>query len=65
MSKAVFIAGVGAITAIGNTIPECLSALEKEEAGMGAITYLETVHRNSIPVAEVTYCDSVMANGKP
>ena len=62
MSKAVFIAGVGAITAIGNTIAECLSALEKEEAGMGAITYLETVHRNSIPVAEVKLTNTELAD---
>ncbi|GAC1439229.1 MAG: beta-ketoacyl-[acyl-carrier-protein] synthase family protein [Sediminibacterium sp.] len=53
MSTGVFIAGAGAITAIGNNIAECLSALEKEQPGMGEITYLETVHRNQIPVAEV------------
>ena len=62
MSKAVFIAGVGAITAIGNTIIECLSALEKEEPGMGAITYLKTAHRNAIPVAEVKLSNLELAN---
>jgi len=53
MSTGVFIAGVGAITAIGNNIAECLSALEKEQPGMAEISYLETIHRNKIPVAEV------------
>ncbi len=53
MSTGVFIAGVGAITAIGNNIAECLSSLEKEVPGMGEIRYLETIHRNKIPVAEV------------
>jgi len=53
MSTGVFIAGAGAITAIGNNIAECISALEKEQAGMGEICYLETMHRNKIPVAEV------------
>ncbi len=49
----VYIAGAGAITAIGNTVPECLAAFAREEAGMGPITYLETVHKGIIPVAEV------------
>lgn len=49
----VYIAGAGAITAIGNTVPECLAAFAREEAGMGPITYLETIHKGIIPVAEV------------
>jgi len=67
MSKAVFIAGVGAITAIGNNITECLSALEKEEPGIERITYLETMHRNDIPVAEVklTNLELALISGLP
>ncbi len=53
MSKGVFVAGIGAITAIGNNIAECLAALSNEQPGMNPITYLETAHRNKIPVAEV------------
>lgn len=53
MNKGVYVAGIGAITAIGNNIAECLSALENEQPGMGHIKYLETAHRNKIPVAEV------------
>src|SRR5471030_1029884 len=34
----VYIAGLGAITAIGNNVAECLASFEKEQAGMGAIT---------------------------
>jgi 3-oxoacyl-(acyl-carrier-protein) synthase len=57
-STAVAVAGAGVISAIGNNIRECLSALETGHAGMGDITWLETVHRGEIPVAEVKYNDS-------
>jgi 3-oxoacyl-(acyl-carrier-protein) synthase len=60
MSKttAVAVAGAGVISAIGKNIRECLSALETGHAGMGDITWLETVHRGEIPVAEVKYNDT-------
>ena len=61
MSTGVFIAGAGAITAIGNNIAECLSAFEKEQAGMAGITYLETIHRDTIPVAEVKLSNQQLA----
>ncbi|MBA3673821.1 MAG: beta-ketoacyl-[acyl-carrier-protein] synthase family protein [Chitinophagaceae bacterium] len=57
----VYIAGVGAITAIGNNVAECLSSFKKEQAGMGEITYLHTVHRNQIPVAEVKLSNKELA----
>ncbi len=53
MSEPVFIAGVGAISAIGNSIAENLAALTNEAAGMGRMTYLDSVHRDELPVAEV------------
>lgn len=53
MSKKIFIAGAGAITAIGNNVAECLSSLEQGNAGIGGIRYLHTVHKGEIPVAEV------------
>ena len=34
MSSSVFVAGLGIISAIGNNIAECLSALEHEQAGI-------------------------------
>lgn len=61
MAENVFIAGVGAITAIGNTVAGCLTAMEKQEPGMGSITYLETAHRNQIPVAEVKLDNEALA----
>jgi 3-oxoacyl-[acyl-carrier-protein] synthase-1 len=61
ISSDVYIAGVGAITAIGNNISECLSAFEQGKAGMGYATYLETVHRQKIPVAEVKMSNEELA----
>jgi 3-oxoacyl-(acyl-carrier-protein) synthase len=53
MVNNVYIAGVGAITAIGNNITENFSALKKGEAGMAGITQLDTVLKGILPVAEV------------
>ncbi len=61
ISSDVFIAGVGAITAIGNNIGDCLSAFEQGKSGMGYATYLETVHQQEIPVAEVKMSNEELA----
>jgi 3-oxoacyl-[acyl-carrier-protein] synthase I len=53
MDQPVFIAGTGIISAIGNNLTECIAALENERAGMGHMQYLNSVHRDKIPVAEV------------
>lgn len=61
MSKGVFIAGAGMITSIGNNIAECMAAVETQQPGMGDIAYLETAHRNKIPVAEVKLSNEELA----
>ena len=53
MSEVVFVAGIGAISAIGNNIAENLSSLTNEAAGIGTMTYLDSLHRDKLPVAEV------------
>lgn len=53
MGSSVYIAGVGVISAIGNNVAGHLASFEREEAGMGDITMLDTIHRNELPVAEV------------
>lgn len=53
MSSSVYIAGVGAISAIGNNVAEHLASFKNEEVGMGDITLLDTIHRKKLPVAEV------------
>ena len=53
MGSTVYIAGVGVISAIGNNVAENLAAFEKEEAGLGPITHMDTRHKGELPVAEV------------
>lgn len=53
MNAPVFVAGTGIISAIGNNVAECLDALEDGRAGMGQMHYLDSVHRQRLPVAEV------------
>jgi 3-oxoacyl-[acyl-carrier-protein] synthase-1 len=53
MSAPVFIAGIGAVSAIGNNVAEHLASFEQSEAGMGAMSLLKSVHSNQLPVAEV------------
>jgi 3-oxoacyl-[acyl-carrier-protein] synthase-1 len=62
MNSDVFVAGVGIISAIGNNVAENIAALETAHAGIGDITYLGTIHRNKIPVAEVKLSNPALAN---
>ncbi len=61
MSAPVFIAGIGAISAIGNNVAENLASLEKGAAGMGPITLLDSIHRSQLPVAEVKLSNDELA----
>src|SRR3954453_9567091 len=61
MNAPVFIAGVGAISAIGNNSAECLATLEKEQTGVGSMQNLKSVHSNHLPVAEVKLSDETLA----
>ena len=57
----IFVAGLGAVSAIGNDVAECLSALQGGRAGISDITYLDTVHRGQLPVAEVKLSNEELA----
>jgi len=61
MGSSVYIAGVGVISAIGNNVAEHLRAFEQEEAGMGDITLLNTIHKGELPVAEVKLSNDELA----
>jgi 3-oxoacyl-[acyl-carrier-protein] synthase I len=54
VSKNVYIAGLGVISAIGNNVAENLASLKSEKAGMHAMQRLQSVHKNKLPVAEVS-----------
>ena len=61
MSQPVFVAGAGIISAIGNNIAESMSALENGKAGIGDMYYLNSLHKNKIPVAEVKLSNEELA----
>jgi 3-oxoacyl-[acyl-carrier-protein] synthase-1 len=61
MSEPVFVAAVGAISAIGNNIAENLAALTNGKAGMGKMHRLDSVHRDELPVAEVKLSNEELA----
>lgn len=61
MSEPIFIAGIGAISAIGYNADECLDALVNSQPGMASMVYFDSVHRGKIPVAEVKLSNDALA----
>ncbi|MGJ7030691.1 beta-ketoacyl-[acyl-carrier-protein] synthase family protein [Niabella hirudinis] len=63
MSKeqTVYIGGLGIISAIGNSVAENLDALISGRAGMQAMQRLRSVHKDTLPVAEVRLSNEVLA----
>jgi 3-oxoacyl-[acyl-carrier-protein] synthase I len=61
MNEPVFIAGTGIISAIGNNVSQCLEALENSRAGIGVMTYLDSIHKQRLPVAEVKLSNEELA----
>lgn len=61
MNTPVYIAGVGAISAIGNNLAECIASLENEQAGITDMVYLDSVHGKTLPVAEVKLSNEMLA----
>lgn len=62
MIAPVFIAGSGIISAIGNNIAECFDALENGREGMQQMQYLNSLHHNKLPVAEVKLSNEELSN---
>jgi 3-oxoacyl-(acyl-carrier-protein) synthase len=61
MDQPVFIAGVGVISAIGNTVAQNLLSLELGKTGIAPIQYLDTEHRDEFPVGEVKLSNNKLA----
>lgn len=61
MNAPVYIAGIGAVSAIGNNVAASLTALQTEEACMGAMTLLKSIHSATLPVAEVKLSNKELA----
>lgn len=60
--EAVFVAGMGVISAIGNNVAESLAALTSGKAGMQAMQRLQSVHKDTLPVAEVKLSNQQLAS---
>jgi 3-oxoacyl-(acyl-carrier-protein) synthase len=61
LPKRVFITGCGIITSIGNNLEENLVSLKSGRSGIGKITILETVHRETLPAGEIKLRDEELA----
>ena len=49
--KSVYVSGLGAVSAIGNNVKECYTALSECRHGIGKVTLFNTLHNS--PVGEV------------
>jgi len=61
MNQPVFVAGTGVISAIGNNLSENLDALVNCRTGIGPMTYLDSVYRDKLPVAEVKLSNEALS----
>lgn len=61
MSKDIYIAGLGIISAIGNDVAETITSFENHISGVGKIQYLDTVHKDKFPLAEVKLSNEELA----
>ncbi|MBO9730604.1 MAG: beta-ketoacyl-[acyl-carrier-protein] synthase family protein [Chitinophaga sp.] len=55
MAERVFITGIGMITAIGDNVAGNLRNLKAQQSGLGYSQYVDTIHKNVLPVAEVKH----------
>lgn len=61
MDAPVFVAGIGAISAIGNDIAGNLDALMNEKAGIEKMARLRSIYKDRLPVAEVKMDNATLA----
>lgn len=55
MSKRIFITGIGIVSGIGNNVEETLQSIRIGKSGVGKMKYLDTFHKDTIPVSEVKF----------
>jgi len=53
MLSKVFVTGIGTVTGIGINVSETFSSLTSQQTGISSAIYLDTIHRDAIPVCEV------------
>lgn len=57
MAHRVLVTGLGIVSGIGNNVEETLESILQQKTGIGKLKYLETVHANELPGAEVKCSD--------
>lgn len=61
MNKRIYVTGFGVISAIGVDVDESIHSLMTGKSGIGDISYLETIHKQSLPVGEVKQSNEELA----
>ncbi len=61
MSQKVWIAGIGAISSIGNNVAENLESLRERKSGIGYPDFLHTLHTHDFPVCEIKQSNEALA----
>jgi len=57
----IHVAGVGVISAIGNSVPETLEAFKSQSSGIGKVTLFDTIYQDVLPVGEVKLTNDVLS----
>jgi len=57
MAHRILVTGLGIVSGIGNNTGETLESILQQKTGIGALKYLNTVHANELPGAEVKCSD--------
>ena len=58
MESPVYITGLGVISAIGLNTSENFDSLKSGNHGLGNMHFIQSIHKDEIPVCEVKYSDS-------
>ncbi len=57
----ILITGIGTFSSIGKNVEETLQSLKTRQHGIGKMEYLDSVHKEEIPVAEIKMSDEELA----
>ncbi|NSL88411.1 beta-ketoacyl-[acyl-carrier-protein] synthase family protein [Chitinophaga sp. Mgbs1] len=60
MAERVFITGMGMITAIGDNVAGNLKQLQLQRSGLGYTSYISTIYKDVLPVAEVKHANDAL-----
>lgn len=62
MKGRVHVAGIGVISAIGNSVPEALLSFKNEETGIGVLTLFDSHYKDLLPVGEIKLSNDDLAD---